>query len=150
MRIYPRVNELMSKSRECATKCARESKPLHKVIPIRRKVFPFADDPDFSSPRWLNPDFARISNNKTIAKTRYSAATFADLEKVEKVSRWSDLIPVSLAPHFIKGKDSVLADSLSRPNQVQGAEWTLKQGVFLDLWKRWPVMLDLFATSLHH
>ena len=64
MRMYPRVNELMSKSRERAAKFARESKPLHKVIPIRRKVFPIADDPDFSAPRWLNPDFARISNNK--------------------------------------------------------------------------------------
>ena len=121
MRIYSRVNELMSKSRERATKCARESNPLHKVIPIRRKVFSIADDPDFSSRRWLNPDFARISNNKAIAKTRYSTATFADLEKVEKVSRWSELIPVSLAPQFIKGKDNILSDSLSRFNQVQGA-----------------------------
>ena len=29
----------------------------------------------------------RISNKKTIAKTRYSASTFADLEKVEKCLR---------------------------------------------------------------
>ena len=87
LRLYPRVDELMSKSKERAAKFVRESKPLHKVIPIRRKVFPVADDPDFSAPRWLNPDFARISNNKLIAKTRYSTATFADLEKVEKASR---------------------------------------------------------------
>ena len=62
----------------------RESKPLHKVIPIHHKVFPVTDDPDFSAPRWLNLDFARISSNKVIAKTRYSAGTLADLEKVEK------------------------------------------------------------------
>ena len=46
-----------------------------------------ADDPDFSSPRWLNLDFARIADNKTIAKTWVSAATFVDLEKVEKCSQ---------------------------------------------------------------
>ena len=44
----------------------------------------------------------------------------------------------------------MLADSLSRPNQVQGSEWTLKQEVFQDLCKRWPVSIDLFATSLNH
>ena len=87
LQLYPRVDELMAKSKERAAKFARESKPFHKVIPIRHKVFPVADDPDFSAPKWLNPDFARISNNKVIAKTRYSAATFADLEKVEKASR---------------------------------------------------------------
>ena len=81
LRIYPRVDELMLKSKERAAKFSRESKPLYKVIPICRKVFPVADEPDFSAPRWLNPDFARISNNKVIPKTRYSAATLADLEK---------------------------------------------------------------------
>ena len=44
----------------------------------------------------------------------------------------------------------MLADSLSRPNQIQGSEWTLKQVVFQDLCKRWPVSIDLFATSLNH
>ena len=88
LRLYSRVDEL--KSKEHAAKFVRESKPLHKVIPIRRKVFPVADDPDFSAPKWLNTDFARISNIEVIAKTRYSAATFADLEKVEKASRTLD------------------------------------------------------------
>ena len=44
----------------------------------------------------------------------------------------------------------MLADSLSRPNQIQGSEWTLKQEVFQNLCKRWPVSIDLFATSLNH
>ena len=48
------------------------------------------------------------------------------------------------------GKNNVLADSLSRPNQVQGSEWTLKMEVFKELCKRWLVMIDLFATSLNH
>ena len=42
------------------------------------------DQPDYSSPRFLNPDFARISNNKNIAKSKHCMATFADLEKIER------------------------------------------------------------------
>ena len=48
------------------------------------------------------------------------------------------------------GRNNVLADSLSRPNQILGSEWTLKTEVFQDLRKRWPVSIDLFATSLNH
>ena len=59
-------------------------------------------------------------------------------------------VPVVLAPQFIKGKNKVLVDLLSRPNEVQGPEWTLKQEVFLELQRCWPVTLDLFATSLNH
>ena len=55
-----------------------------------------------------------------------------------------------LVPQFIQGKNNVLADSLSRPNQVQGSEWTLKWEVFRELNNKWPVMIDLFATSLNH
>ena len=90
LRIYPHVTELVNKNTERAASCARESKPLYKMIPIRRKVFPVADEPDFSAPRWLNPDFTRIANHKVISKTKYSSATLADLEKVEKASRTLD------------------------------------------------------------
>ena len=43
----------------------------------------------------------------------------------------------------------MVADAISRPNQVIGAEWTLHQ-VFDWLRKRWPVTIDLFAFSLNH
>ena len=87
MRIYLRVSELVAQSSEQATKLACESKPLFKVVPLRSKVFPVADEPDFASLRFLNPDFARISNNKNISKSKVIAATFADLEKVERCAR---------------------------------------------------------------
>ena len=87
VQVYPRVSELLAQSRERSSKFARESKLLHKVIPLRRCVFPVAGESDFSSPQWLNPYFAHITGNKTIAKTRVSAATFADIEKVKKCSR---------------------------------------------------------------
>ena len=58
--------------------------------------------------------------------------------------------PVVISPQFIMGKHNVLVDALSRPNQILGSEWTLKQEVFRDLCKRWPVSIDLFATSQNH
>ena len=54
---------------------------------------------------------------------------------------------VRLLPQFVPGKLSVLADSLS---QVLGSEWTLCQEICLELFRRWPVTIDLFATSLNH
>ena len=42
------------------------------------------------------------------------------------------------------------ADALSCPNQVIGAEWTLHQEVLDMLRKCWPVMIDLFVSSLNH
>ena len=66
------------------------------------------------------------------------------------ILRWAESLQIVLAPQFILGKNNVLADSLSRTNQVQGSEWTLKWEVFQDLHKKWPVMIDLFATSLNH
>ena len=45
--VYPRVTEILDASTEKASRLARKSKPLHKVVPLRRKIFHFADDQDF-------------------------------------------------------------------------------------------------------
>ena len=45
------------------------------------------DDQDFCNARFVSPDFARISNSKTILKTRLSSVTLSDLEKIERSSR---------------------------------------------------------------
>ena len=68
----------------------------------------------------------------------------------QRILRWAESLPVVLAPQFIMGSHNVMADSLSWPNQILGSEWTLKAEVFQDLRKRWPVSIDLFATSLNH
>ena len=60
---------------------------------------------------------------------------------------WAESHRVVLAPQFIMGRNNVLADALSRPNQFQGSEWTLMMEGFEELWRRWSVMVDLFATS---
>ena len=52
-------------------------------------------------------------------------------------------------PQFVLRKVNVVADALSRPNQILGSEWSLHQEVFDEVARRWPVSVDLFATSLN-
>ena len=68
----------------------------------------------------------------------------------QRILRWAEDLSVVISPQFIMGKRNVLADALSRPNQILGSEWTLKQEVFRDLCRRWPVLIGLFATSQNH
>ena len=68
----------------------------------------------------------------------------------QRVLRWAEDLSVVISPQVIMGKHNVLADTLSHPNQVLGSEWTLKQVVFRDLCRRWPVSVGLFATSQNH
>ena len=93
-----------------------------------------------------------VDNSTTIAYLRNQGGMKSPLlnSVAQRILHWAESIPVVLAPQFIKAKNKVLADALSMPNQIQGSEWTLKKEVFLELQRRWPVMLDLFATSLNH
>ena len=83
--LYPRVEEIVSQTQDRSAKLSRESKPLHRVLPLKRRSFSVADDPDYTNPRWLNLDFARLIGNKMIAKARAGSVSFADME-VEKCS----------------------------------------------------------------
>ena len=56
-------------------------------MPLRRKVFPVADVPNFCAARFVILDFSRISSSKNIQKLRLSSVSFADLEKVERAGR---------------------------------------------------------------
>ena len=67
----------------------------------------------------------------------------------QSVLRFCEEFHISLLPQFIPGKMNVLADSLSRRNQVIGSEWTLCAEVFHQLLRRWPATIDLFVTSLN-
>ena len=69
---------------ERASRLAREARPLHHVVPLRRKMFFVGDKPDFCNARYVNPDFTRISKNKNILKTRTSSVNLADLECIER------------------------------------------------------------------
>ena len=71
-------------------------------------------------------------------------------QTAQDLLRWAEPHSVTLLPQFIMGRNNVLADALSRPSQILGSEWTLKLLVFQQLRKRWPMAIDLFATSLNH
>ena len=63
--------------------------------------------------------------------------------------RWTESLNICLVPQFIMGARNVAANSLSRRHQVVASEWTLAQMVD-KLWVRWPVMVDLFSTSVNY
>ena len=68
----------------------------------------------------------------------------------QRILRWAEQLNIILMPQFVPGRNNVVADALSRPNQVLGSEWMLHQDVFNWLRQRWPVTIDLFASSLSH
>ena len=68
----------------------------------------------------------------------------------QRILRWAEELNIIQMPQFVPGRNNVVADALSRPNQVLGLEWMLHQDVFNCLRQRWPVTIDLFASSLSH
>ena len=106
--------------------------------------------------------FQLLVSNSTVAVFADNSTALAYLRKqggakslvvnsiAQRILCWSELIDLILVLQFIQGRNNVLADSLSRPNQVQGSEWTLKWEIFWELNNKWLVMIDLFATSLNH
>lgn len=56
-----------------------------------------------------------------------------------------------LRVRYIPGKNKILADTLTRPDQVVGTEWSLGQAVANILFKLWEgPTLDLFVTLVNH
>ena len=82
--MYPRVAEIVDASADRAARLARESRLLHRVVPLRRKLFNVGDRPDFCNARYVNPEFSRISQNKNILKSRNASMSLSDMEKVER------------------------------------------------------------------
>ena len=107
---------------------------------------------------WFAPHLAGSSvavftdNSTAISYLRNQGGTHSSFLNsiAQRTLRWAEDLSVVISPQFIMGKHNVLADALSRPNQILGSEWTLKQEVFGDLCRRWPVSIDLFATSQNH
>ena len=100
-----------------------------------------------------NQSVALFSDNTTaLAYLRKEGGTrSSSLNSVaQAILRLCESHGVHLLPQFIPGHLNVLADSLSRGSQVVGSEWTLCREVCSELFRRWPVTIDLFATSLNH
>ena len=91
-------------------------------------------------------------NTTAVAYLRRQGGTLSPALKAvaQRILRWMEELNIILMPQFVSGRNNVVADALSRPNQVLGSEWMLHQDVFNWLCQRWPVTIDLFASSLSH
>ena len=67
----------------------------------------------------------------------------------EQLLRWTESNRVQLEARYLPGQSNILADLLSRHNQVLGADWSLHPQVARDLLRMWgSSTLDLFSTHL--
>ena len=85
--LYPRVKQLIERAQSKAASLARESRSLSKLVPLRRRSFSIGNDREFCNHRLLNSHFARICRSKSVPRSRTTAITFADLERLERDSR---------------------------------------------------------------
>ena len=86
--LYPCVSEIVSSTQARSTKLAPESKPIRHVLPLKRRMFAVADKPSYTRLLlFVNPDFSRLTANKSFAKTRAGSVSFFDMERSEKYSR---------------------------------------------------------------
>ena len=68
-----------------------------------------------------------------------------------KIMTWCHHYQITLKARHIPGCLNVMADLLSRSNQVQATEWSLHLQVFKQICLKWfTPHVDLFATRLNH
>ena len=68
-----------------------------------------------------------------------------------KIMTWCHHNKITLRARHISGCLNVMADLLSRSNQVQSTEWSLHPQVFKQICQKWfTPHVDLFATHLNH
>ena len=68
-----------------------------------------------------------------------------------KIMTWCHHYHITLKARHIPGCLNVMADLLSRSNQVQSTEWSLHPQVFKQICRKWfTPHVDLFATHLNH
>ena len=68
-----------------------------------------------------------------------------------KIMTWCHHYRITLKARHIPGCLNVMADLLSRSNQVQSTEWSLHPQMFKQICHRWfTPHVDLFATHLNH
>ena len=68
-----------------------------------------------------------------------------------KIMTWCHHYHITLKARHIPGCLNVMADLLSKSNQVQSTEWSLHPQVFKQICQKWfTPHVDLFATHLNH
>ncbi|XP_045133325.1 uncharacterized protein LOC123517379 [Portunus trituberculatus] len=70
--------------------------------------------------------------------------------EAQAILQWAEDHAVRILTQFAKGSANVLADCLSRQDQIISTEWTLHQEVCNLLWRLWSYpTVDLFAMRLN-
>ena len=95
---------------------------------------------------------AMCDNSTVVAYVNKQGGTVSDslCSLTGQLLRWTESNRVQLEARYLPGQSNVLADLLSRRNQVLGAEWSLHPKIARDLLRKWgSPTLDLFAIHLN-
>ena len=94
---------------------------------------------------------AMCDNSTVVAYVNKQGGTVSDslCELTGQLLRWTDAHNMLLEARYLPGQSNVLADLLSRRNQVLGAEWSLHPQVAKIIRKWGSPTIDLFATHLN-
>ena len=104
---------------------------------------------DLVTDHWVT---AMCDNSTVVAYVNKQGGTASDslCSLTGQLLRWTESNSVQLEARYLPEQSNVLADLLSRRNQVLGAEWSLHPQVARDLLRMWgSSTLDLFATHLN-
>ena len=82
-----KVSKIQTTVSEYAANLSRESRPLFRMLPSRRRDFSIGDDPDFCKQRFINSDFSHNCRSKSVPKSSMASVSLADLERLDRVAR---------------------------------------------------------------
>ena len=112
---------------------------------------------------WVFTSFRSSLQGRTVAVFCDNTTAVAYLRKVggtrspllhtlaPEILRWTESLSIRLAPQFLPGSNSILADALSRPHQLPHSEWSLNLTVFQSLRRLWPIQNSFYlSTSANH
>ena len=83
MNLSPRISEIQPTSSELAARLSSESRPLFKILPLRRRAVSIGNDSVFCDQRFLNSDYSHLCSSKSVLKS--GAASI--LERLERGAR---------------------------------------------------------------
>ena len=95
---------------------------------------------------------AMCDNSKVVAYVNKQGGTVSRslCSLASHLLRWAESLDVCLDARYLPGESNVLADLLSRRDQVIGTEWSLHPRVARDLLRCWgSPSIDLFASSFN-
>ena len=94
--------------------------------------------------------YGQLNSGSLHQQTRRNSLS-RDVCSPVKIMTWCHHYHTTLKARYIPGCLNVMADLLSRSNQVQSTEWSLHPQVFKQICQKWfTPHVDLFATHLNH